>query len=271
MHQAYGVLGYPLGHSLSPYLHNQAFKRLGMDRCYFKWEIKPDDLPDFMRAVRVLPLSGVSVTIPYKEEVIPFLDKISPEALEIGAVNTISHENNQLLGTNTDYLGFMAPLSGLKLQSALVLGAGGASRSVLYALKKLGLERIQICNRNQNKADKLADEFHVQSIGWSKRIDFRADILINTTPLGTSGDHENRSPWDFDELPFRIVYDLVYNPLKTRLLIQAENKGLRTISGLSMFVHQAREQFRIWTSQVFDPDWAFASCQQSDVGESVNR
>ncbi len=272
MHQAYGVLGYPLGHSLSPYLHNQAFQKLGMDRCYFKWEIKPDDLPDFMSAARLLPLSGVSVTIPYKEEVMSFLDSITGEALEIGAVNTISNENNQLLGTNTDYLGFMAPLTGLEIDSALVLGAGGASRSVLYGLKKLKVPEIYICNRNMDKAEKLAHEFNIHSLEWSKRGDFSSDILINTTPLGTRGNNEDKTPWDFDSLPFRIVYDLVYNPLKTRLLIQAEKNGLQTISGLSMFVHQAREQFRIWTGEVFDADWAVGQLEVNLlVGKSVSR
>ncbi len=256
MHQAYGVLGYPLGHSLSPFLHNQAFQKLGMDRCYFKWEITPENLPDFMQAVRVLPLSGVSVTIPYKEDVIAFLDEMSPEARETGAVNTILVQDGRLLGANTDCQGFMAPLEGLKSGSALVLGAGGASRSVIYGLKKLGVEQVCICNRNRDKAEKLAQRFHIQCIDWSNRAGHASDILVNTTPLGTGGYNENSTPWGFDELNFRVVYDLVYNPLKTRLLRHAESKGIRTVSGLTMFVHQAREQFRIWTGEAFDPDWA---------------
>jgi shikimate dehydrogenase len=256
MYQSYGVLGYPVTHSLSPFLHNQAFQKLDLECRYFKWEITPDDLADFMQAVRDLPLSGVSVTIPHKEEVVFFLDRVSPEALEIGAVNTVYHQDGELWGTNTDYLGFMAPLKGLEIESALVLGAGGAARSVLYGLKKMGATRVYISNRNRFKADKLAGEFEVQSLDWSDRGDAEADILINTTPLGTSGENESRSPWSFEKLPFRVVYDLVYNPLKTRLLEQAEEKGITALSGLSMFIHQAREQFRIWTGQSFEPEWA---------------
>jgi shikimate dehydrogenase len=267
MYQSYGVVGHPLGHSLSPFLHNQAFQKFSMERCYFKWEITPDDLADFMRAVRDLPLFGVSVTIPHKEKVMSFLDHVSPEAREIGAVNTIYHKGVELWGTNTDYLGFMAPLKGLGFESALVLGAGGAARSVLYGLKKMGAGQVYISNRNRFKADKLAEEFQIQPIDWSVRGDARADILVNTTPLGTSGENQTRSPWEFEKLPFKAVYDLVYNPLKTGLLRQAESRGLTAISGLSMFVHQAREQFRIWTGQAFDPDWAESLLRARLAGE----
>ncbi len=256
MHEAYGVLGSPLGHSLSPFLHNSAFQKHRMNRCYFKWEIAPDALPDFMRAVRILPLSGVSVTIPYKEQVMPFLDIITPEAVEMGAVNTVYHDKGRLAGTNTDYLGFIRPLEGLGLESALVLGAGGAARSVLYGLKILGVERIFICNRSRDKAEIMAEQFEVQTADWTERGSLASDILINTTPLGTRGDYEHKTPWDFKGFPFKAVYDLVYNPVRTKLLRQAEGFGVMTISGLSMFVHQAREQFGIWTGEMFDAQWA---------------
>lgn len=256
MYQAYGVLGFPLGHSLSPYLHNAAFENHGMKGCYFKWEIEPRQLSDFMKAVTLLPVRGVSVTIPYKEQVISYLDEISPAARDIGAVNTIYLENEKLKGDNTDYSGFMAPLKGMELNSALVLGAGGASRSILYGLRKLGISRIVISNRNKDKAEKLALEFGIESIDWSQRKEINVDVLVNSTPLGTKGDNLDKTPWEFEHFPFKIVYDLVYNPLQTRLLRQAEEKGVQVISGLSMFIHQAREQFRIWTGETFSPDWA---------------
>ncbi len=256
MYQAYGVLGFPLGHSLSPLLHNQAFQMLAMNRSYFTWEITTGDLDHFMRAVRILPLSGVSVTIPHKENVISFLDGISPEAKEIGAVNTIFWQDGRLMGTNTDYLGFMAPIRELDLSSALVLGSGGASRSVLYGLKKLGVQRITLCSRSPEKARNLAEIFGAEHIPWPARNNHQADILVNTTPLGTLGENEDKNPWDYGHLPFKAVYDLVYNPLRTRLIRQAKGQGIITVSGLSMFVHQAREQFRIWTGEVFDPVWA---------------
>ncbi|MFN2267462.1 MAG: shikimate dehydrogenase [Desulfonatronovibrio sp.] len=256
MYQAYGVLGFPLGHSLSPYLHNAAFENYGMKRCYFKWEIEPGQLPDFMKAVTLLPVWGVSVTIPYKEQIISHSDDISPAARDIGAVNTVFLEDGKLKGDNTDYLGFMAPLKGMNLMSALVLGAGGASRSILYGLRKLGVSKIFICNRNMEKAEKLALEFGIEVIDWSERSGINAEVLVNSTPLGTKGDNQDKTPWEFEHFPFKVVYDLVYNPLQTRLLRQAEEKGVQVISGLSMFVHQAREQFRIWTGENFSPDWA---------------
>jgi len=256
MYQAYGVLGRFLGHSLSPKLHNNAFQLAGMNRAYFKWEIMPEDLEVFMRAVRILPLSGISVTIPYKEDVMSWLDYISPDARGIGAVNTVYWENNSLCGTNTDYLGFLAPIRDMYFDSALVLGAGGACRAVLFGLKHLNVNKILLCNRHMDKALSMAGEFHVQAMPWEDRHRISADLLVNTTPLGTAGHWENHTPWENDLFPFQAVYDLVYNPLQTRLLRQARIKGVQTVSGLSMFVHQGLEQFRIWTGQDFDPAWA---------------
>ncbi len=256
MYQAYGVLGRSLKHSLSPLLHNRAFKEAGMHRVYFKWEIEPQDLKAFIKAVRILPVAGVSVTIPYKEEVIPLLDQISPEVQDISAVNTIYWENNSLCGTNTDWQGFLAPIEAMRFDSALVLGAGGACRAVLYGLKRLGVKRIVLTNRNEDKALSLAREFKISTISWLKRHDISADLLVNTTPLGTAGTMQERIPCEKEEFPFKAAYDLVYNPLHTRLLKQAEKAGAQKISGLDMFVHQAMEQFRLWTGQEFDPAWA---------------
>lgn len=256
MCQAYGVLGYPLGHSLSPYLHNSAFELHNMQRCYFKWEIRQDDLEAFMRSVRILPLSGISVTIPYKENIIKFLDEITPEAQAMGAVNTVYQNNGILVGANTDFIGFMEPIKHLPLQSALVCGAGGAARSVIYGLKKLGLESICLCNRSTGKAAELAQEFKVDHILWEDRHKYEADLLVNTTPLGTSNQDQDLSPWEIKKLPFKVVYDLVYNPLETVLLKQAASNGAVAVSGLSMFVHQAAEQFRIWTNEKMNTEWA---------------
>ena len=256
MYQAYGVLGRSLKHSLSPLLHNLAFKEAGMRRVYFKWEIEPQDLKAFIRAVRVLHVEGVSVTIPYKEEVFLFLDQISPEAQDIGAVNTIYWKKNSLCGTNTDWQGFLAPIKATRFESALVLGAGGACRAVLYALKGLGVKKIMLTNRSEDKAISLAREFGVDIISWSDRHKIRADLVVNTTPLGTVGPMQEQTPWEKEEFPFKAAYDLVYNPLQTRLLKQAEKAGAQRVSGLDMFVFQALEQFRLWTGQGFDPAWA---------------
>ncbi|MFW5730485.1 MAG: shikimate dehydrogenase [Desulfonatronovibrionaceae bacterium] len=254
--QAYGVLGFPLGHSLSPYLHNMAFRKLGIPGCYFKWEIAPGDLEQFMSSFRLLSLSGLSVTIPHKESIMDMLDQVSFEAGEIGAVNTVYRHKDLVVGTNTDYAGFLGPIQSLDLSSALVLGAGGASRAVIYGLKKMGCSKIIISNRTEMKAWKMAEEFGIEHAPWSRKGQCRADLLVNTTPLGTAGAGGPQNPWDQDELPFQVVYDLVYNPLETPLLKAARQNRLTTVSGLGMFVHQALEQFRIWTGQSFDPNWA---------------
>ncbi len=256
MYQAYGVLGESLGHSLSPKLHNSAFQQAGMKRVYFKWEINPGDLGAFMKAVRILPVSGVSVTIPYKEDAMPYLDQVSQEARDMGAVNTLYWRGNALCGENTDYTGFMAPIQDLKLDSALVLGAGGACRGVIYGLKRLGVKEIYLSNRSQEKAESLAGEFGIRAVPWQERLRLRADLLVNTTPMGTTGEMEDKTPWESNIFPFQVVYDLVYNPLHTKLLRQARDHGAHTVSGLSMFVHQGLRQFKLWTGQSFDPTWA---------------
>ena len=267
MYQAYGVLGQNLGHSLSPFLHNSAFQAAGMKRVYFKWEIEPGNLGDFMKAVRILPLSGASVTIPYKEDVMEYLDHISPEAADMGAVNTIYWHRDLLCGTNTDCKGFMAPIEDLHLDSVLVLGSGGASRAVIYGLKELKIRRIFLTNRSEKKARDLAAEFNVKSIPWDERYRIKADLLVNTTPLGTAGDMQELTPWDSSIFPFETVYDLVYNPLQTRLLQQAREHGAHTVSGLSMFVHQGLRQFKTWTGQGFDPEWAEDLLRRKITGE----
>ncbi|WP_291319582.1 shikimate dehydrogenase [Desulfonatronospira sp.] len=267
MYQAYGVLGLTLGHSLSPFLHNCAFQAADMKRVYLKWEIQPGDLGDFMKAVRILPLSGASVTIPYKEDVMKYLDYVSPEAADIGAVNTIYWDKKILCGANTDCSGFMSPIKDMYLDSALVLGAGGASRAVLYGLKRRGISHIYLTSRSEKKALAMAGEFNVKSIPWDERHRIKADLLVHSTPLGTAGDLQELTPWDSSIFPFEIVYDLVYNPLQTRLLQQARAHGAHTLSGLSMFVHQALQQFETWTGQGFDPGWAEDLLRRKITGE----
>ena len=267
MYQAYGVLGRTLGHSLSPFLHNSAFQAAGMKRVYLKWEIEPGDLGDFMRAVRLLPLSGASVTIPYKEDIMNYLDQVTPEAAEMGAVNTIYWHNGRLCGSNTDCKGFMAPIRDVQMESALVLGAGGASRAVIYGLKRLKISPVYLTNRSEKKARDLAKELHVKCIPWDERYRIKADLLVNTTPLGTAGEMQELTPWNSSIFPFSIVYDLVYNPLQTRLLLQARENGASAVSGLSMFVHQALKQFKTWTGQGFDPGWAENLLRRKISGE----
>jgi shikimate dehydrogenase len=246
----YGITGFPLGHSLSPLLHNWGFSRLGVKAAYLAFPTPADKLAELIRAVRALPISGLSVTIPHKQAVIPLLDGLAPEALEAGAVNTLAWEQGRLLGRNTDLAGFMRPLAELPdlPRSALVLGAGGAARAALAGLARLGLKEILVAGRDLAKAEALARDLRVRAAAWEDRAKAGAQLVVNATPLGMTGPNEGRSPlpaafWKRSML----AYDLVYNPLKTRFLGEAEAAGARIIDGLSMFAAQGAAQFKLWT------------------------
>jgi shikimate dehydrogenase len=252
--QIYGVLGHPVAHSLSPALHNWAFRELAVPAVYLAFDKAPEELPDFLRAVRSLPLSGLSVTIPHKVAVMEALDGISSLARRVGAVNTLYWDGDRLLGENTDISGFLEPLRELSRVpgSALVLGAGGAARAVLAGLLDLGVSRVALSNRTPEKASALAAEFGVVLVPWEHRQDAAAELVVNTTPLGMAGERQELSPWaDICMSPSQTAYDLVYNPQKTKFLSDAESMGCRTIDGLTMFVAQARAQFRLWTGKDF--------------------
>ncbi|MFP4658437.1 MAG: shikimate dehydrogenase [Desulfonatronovibrionaceae bacterium] len=256
----YGITGYPLGHSLSPALHNHWFAECGsQNKVYCTWPVKNEDLDYFIRSVRLLSISGASVTIPHKEAVIPFLDEISPTARQIGAVNTLYWRKGRLAGDNTDVTGFTLPLLSLKkdLHSALVLGAGGAARAVVHGLKKLGIKTV-LSNKTASKAEALAREMKAETVAWEKRHSVRTDLLVNTTPLGMYGENRDRSPWEADMTGVQAVYDIIYNPVDTPLTKQATQEGKTIIPGLEMFVAQAAEQFRIWTGLEMDREPALA-------------
>lgn len=248
----YGILGHPLGHTLSPPLHTWSFHVLGVPAAYMRWDVPPESLGTFMDAVRVLPVAGASVTIPHKEAVIPHLDGLSAMAGRIGAVNTLYWKDGDLLGENTDVIGFLAPLAGAGFDSAMVLGAGGAARAVLAGLKDKGLGRIFLTNRSLARAQGLAREFDVQAVPWEERTQERCDLLVNTTPLGMFGDMVGETPWPAEDFsPGQTVYDLVYNPQQTRFLREASEAGCETVDGLSMFLGQARAQCQLWTGRKF--------------------
>ncbi len=246
----FGIIGHPLGHSLSPVLHNWAFQELQLPHVYCSWPVAPESLEAFIAAVRVLPISGLSVTIPHKQTVRAFLDGESDSAAAIGAVNTVYWRDGALLGENTDIRGFLAPLQGRKFSSALVLGAGGASRAVLAGLRDLGVKELFLTNRTAAKVQKPAEEFGAVCVPWEERTGCAAGLLVNATPLGMKGDNQNKSPWPAScFMPGQVAYDLVYNPQQTVFLAEAAEKGLECIDGLSMFVGQAALQFQLWTGQ----------------------
>ena len=254
--QLYGIVGYPLGHSLSPVLHNWALDQAGIAGVYLAWPLPAGQLSDLVIAVRALNIRGVSVTIPHKEAIMPLLDRLSARARALGAVNTLYWDKGGLCGDNTDVDGFVTPLRGRVFTSALVLGAGGAARAALAGLRELGLPAVAVCNHNRERAQTLADEFGVRRADWEERGAYEADLVINATPLGMRGTHEGSNPLPPEAFTrryakMRMAYDLIYTPLTTRFLAEAEAAGWQTQDGLSMFIAQAQAQFRLWTGREF--------------------
>lgn len=261
---AYGIIGLPLGHSKSPVLHNWGLRDAGLPGRYEAWPTEPAKLKAFVAEARARHIKGVSVTIPHKQAVIPLLDGLTERAQAVGAVNTLFWQDGQLMGDNTDVAGILAPLQGwlaanpdATLASALILGAGGASRAACAALKELGIPDIALANRTASKAESVARDFGLRCVPWEERGSNSGQpwgLILNTTPLGTAGSHEGLSPMPADALPgTRLVFDMVYNPIRTPLLDQAASAGCAILSGLSMFLHQGLEQFRIWTGVSLDP------------------
>ena len=246
----FGIIGHPLSQTLSPLLHNWGYERLGVPAAFAAFPTPPERLADLIKAVRTLPVSGLSVTIPHKEAVMPLLDGLSPLAERTGAVNTLVWEDGRLNGHNTDVTGFLAPLKamGEPPESALLLGAGGAARAVLAGLAEIGVTDVTVCNRDFERAKALAGRFGVNSVAWDRRDTVDARLVVNSTPMGMKGKAEGESPiaagyWG----PDHIAYDLVYNPLETAFLKDARAAGARAVDGLEMFAGQGAAQFRLWT------------------------
>jgi len=242
----YGIIGKPLEHSISPIIHNFAFKELGHQAVYVPFEI--DNCEDFFNYINsFVPLRGVSVTLPFKQEIIPLCGMVDEDAWAIGSVNTLRWQEGNWVGYNTDYSGFINPLlnvrnpKGLKV---LILGAGGAAAAVVYALKKHDA-LITVTNHNDQRAVELGQKFKVNVIKWEEKESFDFDILINATPAGMYP-HDTLTPIELSQVEGKIIYDLIYNPVKTALLRTAEEKGAITLNGLDMLVDQAVEQLNIW-------------------------
>ncbi len=245
----YGIIGWPVAHSLSPAMHNTAFKALGHPAVYGLFPVEPKALPQAIEGLKALGIKGTSVTVPHKEAVLSLLDHIDPVAAEIGAVNTIVHEKGRLLGFNTDWQGALQAVKEVldpKGQRAVIIGAGGAARAVVYALCKAGAE-VTVYNRTLTKAEVLAQDFGVEARGLAELSEAQGDILINTTSVGLK---EDRSPAPPEILSrFKVVMDIVYAPLQTRLLQEAQAAGCQVINGLKMLVYQAVEQFYLWRGE----------------------
>ncbi len=255
--QVYGIIGQHAENSKSKYMHNPAFQAAKLNAVFVPFKIDPEDeLKDFMANFRTYKLSGAAVTIPHKETVMQYLDDVDETAKTIGAVNTIRNDHGKLIGYNTDCLGAIAALkkkTDVKDKRVLLLGAGGAARAIVYALKR-EKARVTIANRTAEKAKNLAQEFDAVTIPMSdiEQSAENYDIFINTTSVGMTP-HSSQSV--MQRIPTgKVVMDIVYNPLKTKLLTLAEEKHCTIITGEHMLIHQAIAQQEIWTGQSPDFD-----------------
>ncbi|MFW6278631.1 MAG: shikimate dehydrogenase [Bacillota bacterium] len=262
--QVLGLIGYPLGHSISPLIHNYALEYFDLNFVYLAFDLAPEKLKAGINGFRALNVKGVNVTIPHKREVLSLLDEVDDIAQKIGAVNTIVNQQGQLKGYNTDVTGFRRMIEddggfSIPNKSALIIGAGGASRAVGTALCEGGIKEIYLVNRTLKKAEKLASfwqdnypqvsvkagelnkDFYVPLLG-------EIDLVVDTTPVGMEPNIEQPPVIATEKFhPGMLVVDLVYNPAQTTILKAAKKQGAETINGLPMLLYQAAEAFKMWT------------------------
>jgi len=243
----YGVIGFPIKHSLSPVFQNRALSHLGIDAVYIPFEVRPQVLKEFIEGARQIEnLLGLNVTIPHKEAVVELSDRVSEEVEKIGAANTLKFEGGTVEAFNTDWVGFLRSaesVTNLKGKRVLLLGAGGSSRAVLYALTKAKAE-VYLWNRTPEKAHRLAREFQVEAIDSLEDALKGVDIVVNTTSVGLK---ENDPPlFDYSLItPEHTVIDIIYR--ETPLIRRAKELGCKYQTGFPMLVYQGAESLRIWT------------------------
>ena len=248
------VIGNPIEHSLSPVLHNYWIKRNGINAIYEKQKLNEDELENFIVKVKDKKINGINVTVPFKKDVIPYLEELSTEAQNTKSVNTIYLKNNKLIGHNTDIFGFETSIKkseyNLNNKEVLILGAGGVVPSIIFALTKMNVSKIKICNRTKEKAENLKKIFkNIEILEWGEASNF--DIIINATSLGLKkGDNLNLN---FSSTSGnKLFYDVIYNPSETNFLKIGRKLGNTTLNGKLMFVYQAYLAFKIWHG--FEPD-----------------
>ncbi len=244
----YGVIGYPVKHSLSPVFQNSAFQELSINAVYVAFEPKPEDLEYAIKGLKALNVKGVNVTLPYKETVIHFANFLSEEVKVISSANTLKFAEEKIEAYNTDWKGFLQSIKehiDPKGKKVIVLGAGGSTRAILFALKKAQAD-IYIWNRTKSKAEKLALIFGVKVVDKPEEIVKEIDIIVNTTSVGL----RDKDPplFDYNEITKNhLVFDIIYK--NTKLLRKAKEKGAVAIDGLDMLVYQGAESFKIWTGR----------------------
>lgn len=261
----YGLFGDPVGHSLSPFFQNEAFKTLGINAVYFPFTVKAEDLAGAVAAIRHLNMGGVNLTIPHKEAVIPLLDKVEGDAALSGSVNTIVNRDGELIGYSTDGDGFLLSLqreAGFDPQgkTCVILGAGGAARAVAFRLAREGLAALYLVNKGAERAAALQKDLkerldfqaeYVASRPEVKKVAAVADLVINTTPVGMYPESRRMPDFPLESCkPGCLVCDLVYRPLETMWLKKAGELGLPVLGGLGMLIYQGMLSCQLWTGRM---------------------
>ncbi|MDZ5470909.1 shikimate dehydrogenase (plasmid) [Bacillus sp. 31A1R] len=264
MKKLYAVIGDPIGHSMSPAMHNDLFQHYKIDAHYHALHVKSEQLEDAIKGLKAIGISGFNVTIPHKVKIISLLDRVDSLALSIGAVNTVVNEDGQLVGYNTDGSGYLTgirnELSSLEDKKVLIIGAGGAARAIYFSMADAGIKQIDLTNRTVNKALSLIHDcpYAVQSealeLNETEKQLIEYDIVIQTTSIGMSPERDY-IPLSLHNLKTNaFVSDIIYNPLETLFLQNAKEKGASIQNGISMFVHQGALAFQKWTGILPDLD-----------------
>jgi len=245
----YFVIGNPISHSLSPELHNFWIKKNKINAVYEKKKLEESDLKGFIDNLRSEKIHGINVTVPFKNKVIKYLDKLSLEVETTDSVNTIYKSGNEIIGHNTDVAGFELGLRHSKInvlhKSVLILGAGGVVPSIIYSLLSMGCKKIFLSNRTIEKAENIKKKFdEVEILKWGEIPDF--DIVINATSVGLRGDSLDL---EFN-VKDKIFYDVIYNPKETQFLKKARQNGNKIENGMFMFIYQANQSFSIWNNVI---------------------
>ncbi len=248
MIKKYLVIGNPIEHSLSPKLHNYWIKENNIDAIYDKKKLEESELKNIIYEIKEEKINGINVTVPFKKSVIQFLDELTPEADKTKSVNTIYLNNKKIIGHNTDIAGFELALKyskyDIRNKNILILGAGGVVSSIIYALKKMEVSKINISNRTKKKAEDLKDLFNnLNIVDWGDIPNF--DMIINATSLGLN--EEDEIEMDYSKIGTnKLFYDIIYNPNQTNFLKKGKASGNRTENGKMMFIYQAHQAFTIW-------------------------
>lgn len=245
------LIGNPVKHSMSPAMHNAAFDKLGLNIKYIALQVEENQLKQAIKGLKALNIIGLNITIPHKQKVMHHLDKVDLVAKKIGAVNTILNKNGKLHGFNTDLQGAIMSLEEhtvVKNKKVVILGAGGAARSIAFGLKQ-NKAKVIILNRTVKKAKKLAKQVGCSTMKLDQLDSIKADILINATSVGMHSNTDKSLATKEQLKNFEIVMDIVYNPLETKLIRLAKQAGCTTITGLKMLVLQAAASFEIWTGK----------------------